>query len=258
MYKNNIKDFKGYYTGVGSRETPLHVLYLMSKISMIMEKQGYILRSGCATGADSAFEDILLNPKDTAEIYIPNRDFPERMGTKYKEHYIIPMEKYGKGQESLYRKATNIIHTNKIHKMWEVCNPRIMDLHNRNMFQVLGKDLATKSKFNICYTSGGEKKYEDTNQGTGGTATAINASDFFGVVNFNLGNKEDYKRLNEFVTKFENIIDYEVLHDMVVRSSLNNQRLPYKDLFRKIKNEEKARFSDLSQEGEPKRRKLFK
>jgi len=192
MSKEDIENFRGYYTGVGSRETPLHVLFLMSKIAMIFEKKGFILRSGCATGADAAFEDALEYPDRTAEIYIPNEDFPINMGTTKKAHYLIPMEIHGKGSRGLYRQAMRLIHEKKIHKAWENCSGKTIDLHNRNMFQVLGVDLKTKSNFTICYTSGGEKVYADTKNGTGGTATAINASDIFGLEVFNLGKKEDY------------------------------------------------------------------
>ena len=45
-----------YYTGVGGRETPPHVLNLMTRIAQGLAKVGGILRSGGARGADSAFE----------------------------------------------------------------------------------------------------------------------------------------------------------------------------------------------------------
>jgi hypothetical protein len=246
MYSNNVSNFKGYYSGVGSRSTPLHVLYLMSKIAMIFEKSGYILRSGCAMGADAAFEDILVNPANSAEIYIPNSAFPSKMKTQNKSHYIIPKERYGTGMNGLYREAMHLIHSKKIHKGWKNCKPYVMDLHNRNMFQVLGLDFKTKSNFTICYTKGGEKKYEETKYGTGGTATAINASDLHDVEVFNLGNDKDYMRLYNFVEKHDKHIDYTMLHDMIVRSELNPQKLPYKDLFRILKDEEKARFPVLT------------
>ena len=179
---------------------------------------------------------------NTAEIYIPNRGFPKKMGTSLKSYYLIPKEKYGTGSKGLYRQAMCLIHDKKIHKGWKNCDGWIMDLHNRNMFQVLGQDLKTLSNFTVCYTSGGEKTYEKTHYGTGGTATAINASDLHNVEVFNLGNKEDYLRLHNFVEKHEEHIDYERLHNMVVRSDFNDKKLPYKDLFREIKNEEKKRF----------------
>lgn len=234
MYKVPFKGCKGFYSGVGSRETPLHILYMMSKLAMVFEKKGYILRSGCALGADAAFEDILEKPHLSAEIYIPNVAFPLKMGTNMKNHYIVPKDNLGK---NLYHEAMMLIHSKDIHKGWKYCKPYVMDLHNRNMFQVLGKDLITRSKFTICYTKNGAKKYEETDRSTGGTATAINASDLHKVDVFNLGNEEDYKRLNKFIQDNENLIDYGRLNNMVVRSDFNPDKLTYEELMPKIKLE---------------------
>ena len=234
MYNVPFKGCKGFYSGVGSRETPLHILYMMSKIAMILEKKGYILRSGCAVGADAAFEDILENPNLSAEIYIPNLAFPLKMGTNMKNHYIVPKDDLGK---NLYHEAMMLIHSKDIHKGWKYCKPYVMDLHNRNMFQVLGKDLITRSKFTICYTRNGAKKYKDTDRGTGGTATAINASDLHKVDVFNLGNKEDYKRLDIFIKENDNLINYKKLDEMVVRSDFNPEKLTYEELMPEIKIE---------------------
>ena len=44
------------YTGVGSRNTPLPVLFTLSAIARKLGENGYVLRSGGAKGADSAFE----------------------------------------------------------------------------------------------------------------------------------------------------------------------------------------------------------
>ena len=46
-----------YYTGIGSRETPKDIMQLMSKLAYKLASEGYILRSGAAQGADTAFEE---------------------------------------------------------------------------------------------------------------------------------------------------------------------------------------------------------
>ena len=238
-----------YYSGVGSRETPMYILYMMSKLAIIFEKQGFILRSGCALGADSAFEDALLNPVKTAEIYIPYKAFPGKMGTKYKNHYICPQDRFNEGGfNSLFRQATRLIHKHEIHRAWRRLSERIMLLHNRNMFQVLGQDLNTKSNFTVCYTKAGETKYEETTQRTGGTGTAINASDIFGVETFNLGKSEHYIRLSKFIEKYDHLIDYERLNKMVPRTDFNKKGkyevdfiTDYNGHMETIKNDKKRR-----------------
>lgn len=211
------------YTGIGSRQTPLYLLYMMSKMGMIFEKKGYILRSGCATGADAAFEDALSEPEKSAEIYIPNKGFAYKMGTSFKNHYIIPKEKYGTDINGLYLKATRLIHQKDIHKFWKYCKPYVMDLHNRNMFQVLGGDLRSKSSFVICFTKGKELKYQDTGKATGGTGTAINAADLYDVPLFNLSVDEHYDRLNKFINENEHLIDYKKLNQIKPRSDFNKK-----------------------------------
>ena len=47
------------YAGVGSRETPLLVQQRMTKIAAQLSKLGYVLYSGGAEGADSAFEQFI-------------------------------------------------------------------------------------------------------------------------------------------------------------------------------------------------------
>lgn len=212
-----------YYTGVGSRNTPLYIMYMMSELAMVFEKKGYILRSGCATGADAAFEDLLEDPANTAEIYIPNKGFPFKMGGSYKNHYMIPSEMYGKSFDGLYLQATRMIHSQEIHKAWRRCQPHIMDLHNRNMFQVLGRDLKTKSKFVVCYTRGKELTYDDTNVKTGGTATAINAAYLNKVDIFNLSVDEHYLRLRKFIDENKHLVDYEKLNKSIPRTERYGQ-----------------------------------
>lgn len=45
-----------YFAGIGSRQTPQEILSLMRKTGASLTEKGLILRSGGATGADSAFE----------------------------------------------------------------------------------------------------------------------------------------------------------------------------------------------------------
>ena len=46
----------GHYAGIGSRETPPQVLEQMRKIGTFLAERHYVLRSGGAKGADTAFE----------------------------------------------------------------------------------------------------------------------------------------------------------------------------------------------------------
>jgi len=57
-----------YCTGIGARATPPEVLSLMTRAAFALLKRGYVLRSGHAIGADSAFE---RGAGDAAQTFLP-------------------------------------------------------------------------------------------------------------------------------------------------------------------------------------------
>src|SRR5678815_2257413 len=71
-----------YYTGVGSRSTPPEVLAIMTKLAYRLEKNGLMLRSGGAEGADSAFERG-VSEDENKEIFLPWRGFNGNMSGLY-------------------------------------------------------------------------------------------------------------------------------------------------------------------------------
>lgn len=151
--------YNKFYTGIGSRNTPILVLNLMRRIATHLEQVGYCLRSGGASGADSAFE---LGVKDSAHKQI----FRANDAT----------------DESIKLAST-------IHPAWNQCSDYARKLHGRNCMQVLGKDLHTPSEFVICYTPNGET--------VGGTATAITLAKRNNIKVYNLGIPEVYKQFSE-------------------------------------------------------------
>lgn len=63
------------YAGIGSRKTPKEILGLFDYLGRYFAKRRFLLRSGAADGADTAFEDgcdIYSGPK---EIYLPWKGF---------------------------------------------------------------------------------------------------------------------------------------------------------------------------------------
>lgn len=110
------------YAGIGSRKTPMEVLDFMTRYATIMDKAGYILCSGGAQGADTAFAD----GAGLMEIYRPENATPEAIAIA-KEH----------------------------HPNWGACNTYTRRLHGRNAQILLGKKLDQPVKFVICWTPGG-------------------------------------------------------------------------------------------------------
>ena len=64
-----------YYAGIGSRDTPEHILNIMHHIGAYLATQGWVLRSGAAKRADTSFEEGAIHGEGETEIYLPWKDF---------------------------------------------------------------------------------------------------------------------------------------------------------------------------------------
>lgn len=163
-----------YYAGIGSRSTPEHIMTLMTKIAEILERKKYILRSGGAVGADTAFENGVTRYK---EIF-------------YRHSYSI------NGEENVYYKKSDLSFADKILKEYHpsykkggngIKNTTAKELLSRNTFQIFGVGEVTEnSKFVICYTPDGAETV--TTYDTGGTGQALRIASDYNIPVYNLKN----------------------------------------------------------------------
>ena len=153
------------YAGIGSRETPRDVLDLMTRIAEKLSRQDWVLRSGGAKGADSAFEKGAGGWK---EIYTTD---------DCEEWCLEKVEKFVPADRPPLR----------------TMKPFIQKLLGRNMKQVFGPDGNVPSRFVICWTSDGKD--------AGGTGYAIRAAWDAGIPVFNLQREDHRQRLENFVEK---------------------------------------------------------
>jgi hypothetical protein len=160
-----------FYTGVGSRKTPADILNIMQKLAVKLCTDGWVLRSGGATGADSAFEKGVII-EGRMQIYHAN------MATSA---------------------AMEI--ASKFHPAWNRCSSFVRKLHGRNAFQVLGEKLNSPSKFLICWTEDGCLSHRNRSFSTGGTGTAISIADNYGVEVLNLAHNAHLERARIFLNK---------------------------------------------------------
>lgn len=185
-----------YYAGIGSRETPHHILLDMVRMSIILHSLGYTLRSGGANGADSAFEmgaDLAetKNPQfcfrsdivDYKEIYLPWYGFNGREEDKRKT--IVPQYDNPK----LWSTAINL--ALEIHPSPKDLTKGARSLHARNCYQVLGRDLNTPVDFVVCYT--------DPTYTRGGTRTAVKLAQRYNIPIWNLAIPEVHELFKEYV-----------------------------------------------------------
>jgi hypothetical protein len=149
-----------YYAGIGSRKTPDDVLIMMAKIAEIMAIEGFILRSGGAEGADTAFAVGCSLGKGKGEIFRP-------------EH--VP--------DVCWSYAT----VRQFHPAPDRLSPYVTKLMARNAYQILGRDGNTPVERVICWTPNGK--------GEGGTGQAIRIAQHYNIPVHDLGDTEVKRHL---------------------------------------------------------------
>lgn len=108
------------YAGIGSRRTPENICARFSQIAAILDHHGYTLRSGGASGADSAFEKGAFTRK---EIFRPKHATEASMAL-----------------------------ASTIHPVWANCDDYARKLHGRNTQIILGLNLDSPVEFVLCWT----------------------------------------------------------------------------------------------------------
>ncbi len=128
------------YAGIGSRETPLEILRLMTDIGTFMADRGFMLRSGGARGADSAFEAGV------------NRSSKPNLKVIYTAQDAQNFESWS-------------AHAATFHPAWDRCSDFAKLLHARNSAIILGATLNDPVLNVICWTKDGKD--------SGGTGQAL-------------------------------------------------------------------------------------
>ena len=160
-----------YYTGIGSRSTPPHILNIMTQLATKLSTEGWTLRSGGTDGADTAFEQGALSK----EIYLPWPGF---------NNSSSPLNTVSTEAMTL---------ASKFHPAWDKLSRPVRLLMARNMYQVTGRDLNTPSSFLVCYTNNGKL--------VGGTRQAIEYAMSLGIEVINLGRPADLNRAQIWLDK---------------------------------------------------------
>lgn len=172
-----------YYAGIGSRETPEWVLFEMTRIASFLESRGFILRSGGAPGADTAFQQGTTHLR---EIYIPWPGFQDLKpnGVDILDLKTLPLQDESFASISQYHPAPDRLSSGALKLM------------QRNWYQVFGRN-HQPSSFVICWTRGGS--------GAGGTGQAIRMAKDAGATIFDLGvfgDKSEYdQHIREWIVQ---------------------------------------------------------
>lgn len=168
-----------YVTCVGSRDVTAEEYALMVGIGERLAELGWVIRSGGADGADSAFEEGWDNKGSSLkEIYIPWQGFNGRRAGSG----VIIANHLGS-----FTAAKQM--ASEIHPAWDKCSIGAQGLHARNCYQVLGRNLDKPSTMLIaCAPEVGDSV-------KGGTRTAWEVARKHKVKCFNLRNTADLERI---------------------------------------------------------------
>lgn len=173
------------YAGVGSRETPGPIMQQMQALAENFARRGFLLRSGAAVGADSAFERGCDEANGQKEIWLPWNGYEGRPRTG-----LLPTQ-------DMMKIAS------RVHPAWTNLSQGAQKLHARNVGQVLGANCDVPADFLVCWTQDGCEKVSPAYTKTGGTRTAIALANEHNVPVFNLRNEFALQRLYEHLNGLE-------------------------------------------------------
>ena len=181
-------------TGIGTRYPSKQAFEMLFRIARRMALTGWELRSGGAIGCDTAWEHGFL-PSEKKEIYLSRGTF----GDSAKNAACGRISDYG----DIWFEAEDI--ASKLHPRWENLSESSQALHTRNVFQVLGLDLKSRTDVVAAYAapSGFSVK--------GGTATAFNLARAKGIPTYNLWTIEGQQNFFAFVLERMGLKDESLL-----------------------------------------------
>lgn len=159
-------------TIIGARVTPPAITDEMRKIAHFFAKNGAIVRTGKAAGADAAAVEGCILAKKAGklkakpEVYIPWNGY----GKEYTQEWDILL-----GDDTTASKVAE-----RMHPAWERCSGGVRKLYTRNVGQILGKDLDTPTDLVLYWCK------EMNRKPTGGTALAVNLGEEVGAARINM------------------------------------------------------------------------
>lgn len=178
------------YAGIGARDTPSDVLQWMSQIGAYLGRRDYLLRSGGAHGADSAFFRGCESVKGAREIFLPWNNYNDlgiQLQREKRDGPTALRGDFAKPTEAAMSRAS------KSHPSWNNCNSGARKLHARNAHILFGLNLDDPVDFILCWTKRGAV--------IGGTGQALRMSKSIPI--FNLARLTDRNLFRDLMNKRE-------------------------------------------------------
>lgn len=182
-------------TGIGSRETDPTSMRLHTLLASSIEERNGRGRSGGAGGSDLAFEKGFKDPRNI-DVIFPWKGFLPKGMTQEDVNRFLGRDRISHGPGapvmlSWEKRSEAEEIAKKYHPKWEACSRGARGLHTRNVPQVLGLDLKTKSDVVVSWTVDGKD--------TGGTGQAMRIARDMGIPIANLNVPAERKLLCEML-----------------------------------------------------------
>lgn len=158
------------YAGIGSRETPGHILTIMKESAILLAIDGFTLSTGAAIGADQTFANGANLAHGFIHLHLPWRSYEEawRLHMHHSRLFVLQDNDI---------KAHNSVAV--FHPAYEKLTRGPRALHARN-YNILTKPIQVQ--FIICWTPEGDI--------IGGTGQALRIAQSLNITIYNLGHKE--------------------------------------------------------------------
>lgn len=158
------------YCGIGARSTPVSILHKMSYIAKRLEHQYFVLYTGGAEGADTAF----LAGTQFYKVFLPNKIHGIRTANRQDVIDCTSLSNWQDAIQTIY----------KYHPNPSALSPFARNLMARNAYCVLGEDLQSPVDFVLCWTPNAKL--------TGGTAQGLRIAQDYNIPIFNLADEETF------------------------------------------------------------------
>lgn len=198
------------YTGIGSRDVPLWAALILEQAGERLASEGWILRSGGAPGCDKRFQAGASKYQTPYHIYLPKEPF---FGlTSNSRNCLLPEKRW----PLAWTKAKEIAAS--LHPNWPaVVNKGFDKLMTRNIFQILGEDLQSPSRFVLCWAERSTFKEDTIINVSGGTGQAVRLAAKYSIPVYNINELAHLQK----IAKWLNIeISEEALAAVSKKSSL--------------------------------------
>ena len=153
------------YAGIGSRQTPPHILKKMTLYGAEMASKGFYLRSGNAQGADQAFA-LGANSVDPGKVllYLPWKRYEEQAIVEGNHYFFNPHNQFEDAAIKLVK---------ELHPAPEKLSQGALKLHSRNVAILLGNRLDRPVELVVYWSPKGEA--------IGGTGMGLRIAKKFGI-----------------------------------------------------------------------------